>query len=481
MKPNLVLTIACGAKYQQVAVLTHPSIKQYANKINAEFLCIDRETNTPHWNKFQIYDLLDKYNRIIYFDTDLIIRKDCPNLFDTVLEEELGLFNEGKYEPRFQNLQEALLKYQVQINDWDGSYYNTGVMVISQQHKDIFQIPTKILELSLFEQSYINLQILKSKCPVYDLDYKFNRMNLMDRNNLIGEPRQASYVIHYAGSEDHYQMLTLIENDLQEWKKSSYNYIKSLDIIVGNDLADNLHAEPTIRFLQRKRPDYDIRVITNHQHVFKHIPNLTFMEEHQLRQDCMVISTQLPVNHPLWSLCRTITANPVDLASLAALNMFLPVEDRTIKLEPYDDFGEIYNKSMVFNPTDDKWWEKLVSNFNSNLTILIGKSTFDAPSNVIDLRNELTFQKTTSLLKDIKLLVSDESYFVDIASAFSGDIILTGSTRDYVPYRNIGKTLKLFEVFFEFTPKQIYKDRLTLTNRCSIDDAVSAIQNIRAS
>ena len=476
MKPNLVLTIACGTKYQQIAVLTHPSIKQYAKKINTEFLCIDNNNKNPHWNKFQIHDLLDKYNRIIYFDTDLIIRDDCPNLFDIVSEDALGLFNEGKYESRFSNLQEALSKYQVQNNDWDGSYYNTGVMVVSQQHKNIFREPMVIHELHLFDQSYINLLILNSKCLVHNLDYKFNRMNLMDRHNLIGEPRQASYVIHYAGSEDHYQMLTLIEDDLREWKKSDYNYVKALDIIVGNDLADNLHAEPTIRFLQRKRPSYDIRVITSRNQVFRHIPNLSFIETYQPRENCMLLNTHLPINHPLWNFCRTVTSNPVDLASLSALNMFLPVSDRAIKLEVSDQ-DNVYNP-IVFNPTDDKWWEGLFSKFDCAFAILIGSSTFKAPDKMIDLRKKLTFEKAVFLLKNAKLLVSDESYFVDIASAFSSNIILTGSTRDCVPYRNSGETFKLFNIPFEFSPKQIYKDRPISMNRCSINDAVSAIQNL---
>ena len=74
---HLVLTIAVGEKYKQVADITHESIKQYANKINAEFLCIDEDyksdstdkSNTSHWNKFQINTLLDKYDRILYIDT----------------------------------------------------------------------------------------------------------------------------------------------------------------------------------------------------------------------------------------------------------------------------------------------------------------------------------------------------------------------------------------------------------------------------
>ena len=59
---HLVLTIAVGDDYCQMASYTHPTIKAYAERIGADFLCIDESnTSTPHWEKFQIFDLLNKY------------------------------------------------------------------------------------------------------------------------------------------------------------------------------------------------------------------------------------------------------------------------------------------------------------------------------------------------------------------------------------------------------------------------------------
>lgn len=98
MKNNLVLTIATGGLYDQVKKLTHPSIQKYANKIKADFLVIENSTTAdPNWEKTQVHTLLNKYKRILLLDSDLIIRSDCPNLFEIVPEDKLGGFNEKRF------------------------------------------------------------------------------------------------------------------------------------------------------------------------------------------------------------------------------------------------------------------------------------------------------------------------------------------------------------------------------------------------
>jgi len=42
------------------------------------------------FEKNQIYDLFDKYNRILRLDYDMLITPNCPNLFDIVPENKIG-------------------------------------------------------------------------------------------------------------------------------------------------------------------------------------------------------------------------------------------------------------------------------------------------------------------------------------------------------------------------------------------------------
>jgi hypothetical protein len=78
----------------------------------------------------KIVDLLKIYDRVIWTDSDILIRQDCPNLFDIVPETKLGMFNEGKYAPRADFLQQASIAYNEPLKKWNGKFYNSGVMVI---------------------------------------------------------------------------------------------------------------------------------------------------------------------------------------------------------------------------------------------------------------------------------------------------------------------------------------------------------------
>ena len=92
------------------------------------------------WNKFYIHELLNEYKRIIYLDIDILIREDCPNLFDIVPVDKLGMFNEGRYTTRYEYLEQASEYYKEPLKPWNGKFYNSGVMVISRLHKKIFML-----------------------------------------------------------------------------------------------------------------------------------------------------------------------------------------------------------------------------------------------------------------------------------------------------------------------------------------------------
>lgn len=201
---NLVLTIAIGDYYQELAKVTHPTLKDYSAKIQADFLSLDNvdiSNTTPHWEKFIIYDLLKAYDRIIYLDTDLVVRSFTPNLFDIVPIEQLGMWNEAQclHRPRHLLVTEAL-KYGIDISGCDHKFYNSGVMVISKEHQEVFKKPT--VELgdinSYYEQMYINIMIKKLNINMFDLSYHCNRIDYID--TLVAN-KEESYIIHKAGCE----------------------------------------------------------------------------------------------------------------------------------------------------------------------------------------------------------------------------------------------------------------------------------------
>src|SRR3989344_1081246 len=182
---KLVLTIAMGDYYRQMGEVTHPLIKKYADQIKADFEVITEQKisqTTPHWEKFQIFNFLNDYDRILFLDTDIIIRGDTPDLFTLVPESNLGAFNEAPYTGRNSGavMRQIAEAYGQDLPVWDGRYFNTGVMVLSRVHQPLFIKPAREIE-SFYEQSYLNLVFARARVLITELDWRFNRTVDMDR------------------------------------------------------------------------------------------------------------------------------------------------------------------------------------------------------------------------------------------------------------------------------------------------------------
>ena len=219
---TVIVTICIGEFYSKLSKITNPLLKNYANKIGSDLITID-ESNYPfpHYAKCDLFDILEKYDRICYIDTDVIIRPDSPNIFDIVPYHQVGLFEEGRFTPRIDDFIKYLKLYNVTIPK-NVRYYNTGVIVASKIHKSIFRKPLTF-DNHFYEQTYLNMNLVVDNIDVFWLSYKFNRMCALDK--FTGEHRLASYFVHYAGlnislpEKDYFQ---LIQRDVQEWRQKNY-------------------------------------------------------------------------------------------------------------------------------------------------------------------------------------------------------------------------------------------------------------------
>lgn len=211
---NALITVTIGTVYHKIATLSHPTFKNYADKYNLAFEII--EEGETYFAKLKLYNLLDKYDRILFMDTDTIIRNDCPNLFDIVPETKFGAFDEHNMantkekEIHKKIMLEASKFYQLPIDNF--KFFNTGVMVISQIHKQIFQKAEMYLNTDYYDQLLINLRLGYLNIDTQDIGYKFNRMPYVE--NRVSGMRLDCYIIHYAGIPECYK---LMEQDLDRW------------------------------------------------------------------------------------------------------------------------------------------------------------------------------------------------------------------------------------------------------------------------
>ena len=192
---------------QEWAELTHPLFRKYAEKCGAEFLIISGKPpfldadNQPHYRLLMIYKLLEKYDRILHLDTDMIISKNCPNIFEEVPEDMIGSIYED-VGTRISDRRQKIAYIQQLWGDvnWKTGYTNAGTFLLSSQHKDIFKPHGgKFWTAQGTADLHMSYNIHKYNFKVKELDFKWNHMTMFSEEWNNNASRFDSYIIHYAG------------------------------------------------------------------------------------------------------------------------------------------------------------------------------------------------------------------------------------------------------------------------------------------
>ena len=166
-------------------------------------------------------ELLPDYNKVLYLDSDMIIRRDIAELYDLDLESYLiaacydadtsGLYN--GYEPNKKNYMDSVLKM---VNPY--SYFQAGTLLINLKEFRKMYTTKQILDYATsYEFQLLDQDILNHLCEgkVKYIDMEWNMMVDYD-NKRINEiirlapqwqykeyikARSAPSIIHYAGPQ----------------------------------------------------------------------------------------------------------------------------------------------------------------------------------------------------------------------------------------------------------------------------------------
>lgn len=474
-----IVTVCIGEEFLELSKLTHPTLKSYADKINADFIVLDTCKTTPHWEKFRINDLLNKYDRIIYLDTDLIVRDDCPDLFDIVPYNQIGAFNEAKFVQREYSLIETARAYDIDPSmiNWNGKYYNTGVMVLSKCHKRFIIKPEKEYS-NFYEQGYLNLVIsmeeshrTKEDDPLmFDLPFAFNRMTCLD---FSGEVRHASYIIHYAGY--HYftqpgEIELLISEDLKKWEEDGpeYKYKRKIVIVVSGGMGDQICAEPTLRYFKKIYGDTaEVIITTHHPRLFKHIGYEVC--EHKMfspkdHRPFYEIHTFPDPTTVTYSVISNLMCHTVDYCSIASLQRVLPLPDKVIRLDVQDkdneELDEVLDgfdltKAVLMHPGRHwesksfpiEWWQGVVDEISKDILVCLigtddhnnrGAYQLNLPDNSINLIDRTSIGTLIAAVSRSPVLFSNDSSPIHIAGGFDNWILVVPTCKhpDHIlPFR----------------------------------------------
>jgi len=210
MNTNLIVTIMTGE--DPSFYYAKKSFKDYAKKVNADFLCIDKVPKDLYpfykstnfldalFAKLNLGKLLLKYERILYLDGDILITPHAKNIFNVYKDSnKLYMFNEGLLSDRKKELNIISNRLNKPIKD--RNYFNAGVILFSKNINFLQKIRIQDLEYFFkespwFDQTYINFKYRLNNLKIKSLDYSFNRMGGYQDNN----KRFSASFIHYAGN-----------------------------------------------------------------------------------------------------------------------------------------------------------------------------------------------------------------------------------------------------------------------------------------
>jgi len=202
MKKLIVTRADDGIK--EMAEITHPFLKAYAEKCGADFKVfepIDYPVHKYHYRIMQLREMLEDYDRALSIDSDVLICHDCPNIFDKVPETHIATVFEDVGTRRSQR-RGLIGKIQKRWGNvgWESGYMNTGFALFSKCHREIFnKIENTYWDGFGYDDLHLMYQAKKMGFPIHELPYWYNTMTLFCEKWNNSPSRFDSYVIHYAG------------------------------------------------------------------------------------------------------------------------------------------------------------------------------------------------------------------------------------------------------------------------------------------
>jgi lipopolysaccharide biosynthesis glycosyltransferase len=208
---KLLVTTRSDENIKWISDLTHPILKEYADKCGADFMVLDQEPpvmswdNRPHFRIMKHYELHETYDRIVQLDTDILINKNAPNIFEIVPEDKIGcVFEDWGREQRIKDRRGMMEDIQKEWDDigWKDKYIQTGVFLTSKIHRDIFQ-PYKG-EYWIGHGSddlHLGYMIKYLNYDIFELSYHYNHTGTYSESWNGSPNRLDSHFLHYSGSE----------------------------------------------------------------------------------------------------------------------------------------------------------------------------------------------------------------------------------------------------------------------------------------
>lgn len=211
-------------------------------------------------------------------------------------------------------------------------------------------------------------------------------------------------------------------------------------------IGDRVCAEPTLRYALREFKDCEISLFTHDPALFSHLifKNIFTVDNPPMQEDFLIFDTYYDGTHFMNQFVNSAICNAVDYATICSLRGTLPFASKEIKLEGKEPDSIIpllasdtskNHKAVYVHPGRSwesrtfpvEWWNSLLAWLKDfGVTpILIGAEYYHGGvldvnnSGCIDLRGKTSLPKLIWLLKNAKVVLTNDSSPVHISA--SGD------------------------------------------------------------
>lgn len=504
---QVLCTLTHGDFYDELALTSYPTFEAYAIKCGANFYAQRYlTTECAAYSKLELISrLLKDYDRVLFVDTDILIRHDAPNLFDLVPPSQFAAFNEAHLFPERADAKALWAKDAgvAPSKAWlkNREYFNTGVMLVSKEHAPIFELPETQIN-NFGEQTYLNYKIFESGVATFQLPHRFNRLLVTLRQS--GEPLDDSFFVHFAGG---FSAVEVKDTNYQAWldcaerfktyaKEGTPTFRRRIYIETDGALGDVVSTEPVVRYIRRElEPDADITIKTFWPEVFAHLAS------HPLTTILGPNDTTLDKGHkiiklmPADPIANFNLMHPVDFAALAAFRGHLPNAHRRIQLAVNSESPIDTSKMILVHPGKSwqsktfprAWWQEIIDDLKDQAPVGIigrtyededGRGTVDVDATgCIDLRNKTTLPELIAALSKAAVLVSNDSSPIHIAGAFETPVVMITSAKepDFIwPYRHPALNVTLGKPIAAAKPA-IGRINNTYIHECSDEELLSVL------
>lgn len=201
---RVIVQIAFGDQAKRELDLGGPSVKNYADRIGAAYIAVDelsfQEIPSPEFAKFACYDLIQRYDRAMILDCDVVIRAHAPDIFSIVPSDHLGVVFESEHLDRSEWINQMQELFGLSPQAVNNRYFNSGVLVMGRNSYALFdnQVEEIMYRVPQYEQSYLNARAIKLGLSLYPLEVEFNYISTFDQ--AYTPDWRYAWFVHIAGS-----------------------------------------------------------------------------------------------------------------------------------------------------------------------------------------------------------------------------------------------------------------------------------------